>query len=86
MGVFDAIPVDGSMSATALAEKLQVEEALLGQKSELTFSISRLMFLVRLMRMVVPSFFAEPSPEVYCHTPTSLVYLFPPLRGGFKMM
>jgi hypothetical protein len=71
MGVFDTLPADGSpMSAVELSEKLNVEEAL----------------LVRLMRMVVPSFFAEPQPEVYTHTANSLVYLFPPLRGGFTMM
>ncbi|CZR66315.1 related to O-methyltransferase B [Phialocephala subalpina] len=71
MGVFDALPLDGSgMSASELAETLKVDEAL----------------LVRLMRMVVPTYFTESSPEVYTHTPNSMVYLFPPLRGGFKMM
>jgi hypothetical protein len=38
------------------------------------------------MRIVVPIFINEPSPEVYAHTPNSMVYLFPPLRGAFKMM
>ncbi|KUJ20824.1 o-methyltransferase-like protein [Mollisia scopiformis] len=71
MGVVDALPVDGSgMSATDLAEKLKVDEEL----------------LVRLLRIVVPTFFTESSIEVYAHTPNSLVYLFPPLRGGFIMM
>ncbi|RDL36122.1 Uncharacterized protein BP5553_06734 [Venustampulla echinocandica] len=71
MGVFDSLPVDGSeMSAEELAKKLGVDEAL----------------LVRLMRVVIPTFFEEPRPEVYTHTPNSLVYLEPPLRANFKMM
>ncbi|OAQ65236.2 O-methyltransferase [Pochonia chlamydosporia 170] len=71
MGVFDALPVDGSgMSAPELAKKLGVDENL----------------LVRLMRVVVPTFFEEPQPEVYTHTANSKVYLDGPLRANFKMM
>ncbi|KFY73693.1 hypothetical protein V499_06221 [Pseudogymnoascus sp. VKM F-103] len=71
MGVFDILPADGSeMSAEELAKKLGVDEAL----------------LVRLMRIVIPTFFEEPRPEVYTHTPNSRVYLELPLRANFKMM
>lgn len=38
------------------------------------------------MRVVIPTFFEEPRPEVYTHTPNSRVYLEPPLRANFKMM
>lgn len=38
------------------------------------------------MRLVVPTFFAEPQPEVYTHTANSRVYLEGPVRGNFKMM
>jgi len=41
---------------------------------------------LRLMRIVVPTFFQEPTPEFYAHTPNSRIYLLPPLRGAFKMM
>ncbi|KAK2756393.1 hypothetical protein FQN54_005285 [Arachnomyces sp. PD_36] len=71
MGVVDALPVDGGeMSAAELAKKLGVDEVL----------------LVRLMRVVVPTIFDEPQPEVYTHTPNSRVYLEVPVRGNFKMM
>ncbi|KAJ6780479.1 hypothetical protein PWT90_08423 [Aphanocladium album] len=71
MGVFDALPIDGGeMSAAELATKLGVDEIL----------------LVRLMRVVVPTFFEEPRPEVYAHTPNSRVYLEIPVQGNFKMM
>lgn len=38
------------------------------------------------MRVVIPTFFEEPRPEVYTHTPNSMVYLEGPVRANFKMM
>ncbi|QSZ29967.1 hypothetical protein DSL72_004485 [Monilinia vaccinii-corymbosi] len=72
MGVFDALPTDGSSSsATALAEKLGVEKEL----------------LVRFMRVLtVVGPFAEVGEEEYTHTPYSMAYLVPELRGFFKLM
>ncbi|KAF8851799.1 o-methyltransferas-like protein [Acephala macrosclerotiorum] len=69
MGVFDVLPPDGSgMSASELAQKLNVDEAL----------------LVRLMRIVVPLYFMEPSPEVYSHTPNSMVYFLACLLTRYR--
>ncbi|KAG4027317.1 hypothetical protein MFRU_031g00650 [Monilinia fructicola] len=72
MGVFDALPADGSSySATTLAEKLGVEKEL----------------LVRFMRVLtVVGPFAEVGEEEYTHTPYSMAYLTPELRGIFKLM
>ncbi|RAL66952.1 hypothetical protein DID88_007734 [Monilinia fructigena] len=72
MGVFDALPADGSSySATTLAEKLGVEKEL----------------LVRFMRVLtVVGPFAEVGEDEYTHTPYSMVYLVPELRGIFKLM
>jgi hypothetical protein len=42
--------------------------------------------LVRLMRVVVPTIFEEPQPEVYTLTPNARVYLEGPVRANFKMM
>ncbi|KAE9367267.1 o-methyltransferas-like protein [Stipitochalara longipes BDJ] len=71
MGVFEALPLDGtSLSADVLAEKLTVEKDL----------------LVRLMRVAIPELFAEPKPQAYAHTPYSMVYLHPGIRGAFKLM
>ncbi|KAF7870251.1 uncharacterized protein EAF02_009441 [Botrytis sinoallii] len=72
MGVFDALPTDGSSSsATALAEKLGVEKEL----------------LVRFMRVLTAvGTFAETGEEEYAHTPYSMVYMAPELRGIFKLM
>lgn len=38
------------------------------------------------MRVVIPTFFEEPRPEVYAHTPNSMVYLEGAVRANFKMM
>ncbi|TGO27260.1 hypothetical protein BPAE_0045g00590 [Botrytis paeoniae] len=72
MGVFDALPTDGSSSsATALAEKLGVEKEL----------------LIRFMRVLTAvGPFAETGEEEYAHTPYSMVYMAPELRGIFKLM
>ncbi|KAF7871817.1 hypothetical protein EAF04_003924 [Stromatinia cepivora] len=72
MGVFDALPMDGSSSsATILAENLGVEKEL----------------LVRFMRVLtVAGPFAEVGEEEYAHTPYSMVYMVPELRGIFKLM
>ncbi|PMD29394.1 o-methyltransferas-like protein [Hyaloscypha variabilis F] len=71
MGIFEALPLDGtSLSADVLAEKLSVEKDL----------------LVRLMRVVIPELFAEPKSQEYTHTPYSMVYLHPGIRGAFKLM
>ncbi|KAM3065358.1 hypothetical protein ACMFMG_011519 [Clarireedia jacksonii] len=72
MGVFDVIPLDGSSaSASTLAKKLGVEKDL----------------LVRLMRVLTPlGPFEEVGEEVYKHTPYSMVYVVPEIRGIFKLM
>ncbi|OBT66502.1 hypothetical protein VE03_03651 [Pseudogymnoascus sp. 23342-1-I1] len=72
MGVFDAIPVDGSpTTATELAQKLNVDKDL----------------LVRLMRCVtIIGPFAELGPEKYAHTAYSKMYLVPEIKGLFKLM
>jgi len=72
MGVFDALPKDGSsMNATDLAEKLNVDQAL----------------LIRLMRCATfAGPFAETAPEEYAHTPHSLIYQVPAIRGVTKLM
>ncbi|PQE33396.1 O-methyltransferase protein [Rutstroemia sp. NJR-2017a WRK4] len=72
MGVFDALPQDGSSaSATTLAEKLGAEKDI----------------LVRLMRVLTPlGPFEEVGEEEYKHTPYSMVYLVPEIRGIFKLM
>ncbi|ESZ91778.1 hypothetical protein SBOR_7848 [Sclerotinia borealis F-4128] len=72
MGIFDALPTDGSSaSATLLAEKLGVEKEL----------------LVRFMRVLtVIGPFAEVGVEEYTHTQYSMVYLAPELKGVFKLM
>ncbi|RFU31747.1 hypothetical protein B7463_g4589, partial [Scytalidium lignicola] len=72
MGVFEALPPDGSpASATALAEKLRVDKNL----------------LVRLMRNVtVMGPFAEVGKEEYAHTQFSQIFLVPALTGLFKTM
>ncbi|PMD32529.1 o-methyltransferas-like protein [Hyaloscypha variabilis F] len=71
MGIFDALPPDGSsLSADVLAEKLKVEKDL----------------LIRLMRVATPELFAEVGRHTYAHTPYSLIYLAPPLRSMFKFM
>ncbi|KAM3068498.1 hypothetical protein ACMFMG_009637 [Clarireedia jacksonii] len=70
-GVFETIPLDGSnISAKELAEKTNIEEEL----------------LIRLMRPLIPTCFGEAEPHVYNQTPNSLIYQFPPLRQGFRMM
>ncbi|KAE9372596.1 o-methyltransferas-like protein [Stipitochalara longipes BDJ] len=70
IGLFEALPPDGTgLPAEVLAEKLNVEKEL----------------LTRLMRAVVPVIFAEPSPQVYAHTPYSMVYLVPGIRALFKL-
>ena len=38
------------------------------------------------MRVVVPTIFEEPQPEVYTLTPNARVYLEGPVRANFKMM
>jgi len=38
------------------------------------------------MRVVIPELFAEPKPQEYAHTPYSMVYLHPGIRGAFKLM
>ncbi|CAD6445816.1 f8921658-439b-4469-aae0-2ac0945003d8 [Sclerotinia trifoliorum] len=72
MGVFDALPMDGSSSsATILAENLGVEKEL----------------LVRFMRVLTAAGpFAEVGEEEYAHTPYSMVYMAPEFRGIFKLM
>ncbi|KAG9241142.1 o-methyltransferas-like protein [Calycina marina] len=71
MGVFDTLPPDGSaMTLKELAKRLCVDDVL----------------LVRLMRIVVPTFFKEPIPELYTHTPNSLMFLDSSVRANFKMM
>ncbi|PQE19000.1 O-methyltransferase protein [Rutstroemia sp. NJR-2017a WRK4] len=70
-GVFETIPLDGSsIPAKELAEKTNIEEQL----------------LIRLMRPLVPTCFEEKEPHVYNQTANSLIYQFPPLRQGFRMM
>ncbi|KAE9370157.1 hypothetical protein N431DRAFT_343662 [Stipitochalara longipes BDJ] len=70
MGVFPAVPVDGSsITATALAEKLGVQKDL----------------LVRLMRVVTANGpFAEVGKEEYAHTPYSKIYLVPGIANFFR--
>ncbi|KAF2837272.1 o-methyltransferas-like protein [Patellaria atrata CBS 101060] len=72
MGVFHALPMDeSSMTATELAEKLNVNKLL----------------LVRLMRAATPAGpFKEVGVEEYAHTPYSKLYLVPELGGVFKLM
>jgi len=38
------------------------------------------------MRVAIPELFAEPKPQEYAHTPYSMVYLHPGIRGAFKLM
>lgn len=40
----------------------------------------------RLMHMAIPEMFSEPEPYFYAHTPYSLVYKHPGIRGAFKLM
>lgn len=90
MAVFDALPTDGSSSnATLLADKLGVEKELLGEsfipssKVWYTKALDQVRFM-RILTAVVP--FAEVGEEEYTHTPYSMVYLVPELRGIFKLM
>jgi len=88
MGVFEALPMDGSPAAAAnLAENLGVEKELLG---EFCFNLlpNKLIYkTVRLMRNVtVLGPFAEVGKEKYAHTPYSQIFLVPGLRGFFKLM
>lgn len=38
------------------------------------------------MRVAIPELFMEPNPQEYAHTPYSMVYLHPGIRGAFKLM
>lgn len=99
MGVFDALPLDkSSVTATALSKQLDVEKDLLGEFLKsisvlIRLSMSWIRYLtngyvtVRLMRVLTISGpFAEVGLEEYSHTPYSLVYMAPALRGIFKSM
>ncbi|KAL1986946.1 hypothetical protein VTN96DRAFT_5363 [Rasamsonia emersonii] len=70
MGAFEKIPVDGTITATKLAEALNVDKEL----------------LVRLMRAVtVVGPFKEVAEEEYAHTPFSEIFLSPHARGMFTL-
>ncbi|GAE00239.1 O-methyltransferase, putative [Paecilomyces variotii No. 5] len=72
MGVFDALPRDGtSQTLDELARKLNADKTL----------------LVRLMRMATNRGpFKEVGVEEYAHTEYSLIYLVPEIRGIFKLI
>jgi len=72
MGVFSALPLDGSsVKAQELAEKLKVDPVL----------------LVRLMRCATLNGpFKETGPEEYAHTPFSQIYLVPAIAGAMSLI
>ncbi|KAL3459997.1 S-adenosyl-L-methionine-dependent methyltransferase [Aspergillus heterothallicus] len=70
MGLFEELPLDGSPATTQhLADKLGVDESLLAR-------------LMRNTALYGP--FEETGPDTYRHTPFSLVYLSPEVRGMFR--
>ncbi|KAL1966228.1 hypothetical protein VTN77DRAFT_4780 [Rasamsonia byssochlamydoides] len=71
MGAFEKIPVDGSITATKLAEALRVDEKL----------------LIRLMRVAtIVGPFKQVSEEEYAHTPFSQIFLVPEARSFFTLV
>ena len=90
MGVFDALPDDGSsMKAKDLAEHVKADPALLGMiKTSQNLRQCLLTYIeVRLMRCATfAGPFAETAPEEYAHTPHSLIYKAPAICGVTKMM
>ncbi|TGO17686.1 hypothetical protein BTUL_0015g00210 [Botrytis tulipae] len=70
-GVFDKLPLDGKgMHASELAEKTNMEEAL----------------LIRMMRAVTPIYFEENSPRVYNQTANSLIFQLEDMRASYKQI
>ena len=87
MGIFEELPLDGTgLSADVLANELRVERDLLGRMPYIVLPWLLTLCIVRLMRVAVPELFAEPEPQIYSHTPYSMVYLHPGVRGAFKLM
>jgi hypothetical protein len=89
MGVFQAVPTDGtSVTATSLAERLGVEKDLLGTFQPTSIYIMIMLITtskVRLMRVVTANGpFAEVGREEYAHTPYSMIYLVPGISNLFK--
>lgn len=72
MGMFDALPQNGtSKTADVLAKELSADKQV----------------IVRLMRMVtIWGPFKEVDVEEYAHTPHSLAYQIPQLKGVFKLL
>ncbi|TGO45565.1 hypothetical protein BCON_0382g00070 [Botryotinia convoluta] len=70
-GVFDELPLDEKgMSASELAQKTNMEEAL----------------LIRMMRAVTPIYFEENSPRVYKQTANSLIFQLEDMRASYKQI
>lgn len=70
MGLFEALPADGSSHSTKdLARKMEVDESLLAR-------------LMRNSSLYGP--FEETGPGLYRHTPFSKVYLRPEIKGMFR--
>ncbi|OJJ46002.1 hypothetical protein ASPZODRAFT_142639 [Penicilliopsis zonata CBS 506.65] len=71
MGMFQALPAEGSKTAEQLSKELNAEKEL----------------IIRLMRMTtVWGPFKEVGVEEYAHTPDSLIYLVPEVNGIFTCL